>query len=295
MIKEKNKAIIQVILAAMFWGTYGAFVTGISALGMSGTNIVFLRFLATCIPVFIYLLIKDPSQLIIKKKDIPLFLANGLASILFFTICYTYAIRETKIATAAALLYTAPAMVMIMSAILFKEKLTMKKSLCILLAILGCALVSGIGPTGTSLTPRGLLLGLGSALGYSLYSIFSRYIQQRGYTTLTNIFYTFSIATIAYFIITLTNHELPQIWELKTATTLAIICGLVTGLSAYALYTTGLESMEPSRAAQLATIEPVFATLLGVLLFHQPLSPQETTGIILVIAAVILMNRESTK
>ena len=292
-MKEKNKAILLVVLAAIFWGTYGAFVTGISALGMSGTVIVFLRFLTTCIPVFLFLFLRDRKQLIIKTKDFPLFLANGLISILFFTICYTYAIRETKIATAAALLYTAPAIVMILSAILFQEKLTMKKCLCVLLAILGCSLVSGLGPTGTGLSLKGLLLGLGAALGYSLYSIFSRYIQNQGYSIFTNIFYTFSIATIAYFIIALSSHELPQIWELKTATALAILCGLVTGLCAYTFYTTGLASMEPSRAAQLATIEPVFAALLGLFLFHQPLSLLEAVGIILVVVAVILMNSKA--
>ena len=245
MLNDKNKAIFQVVTAAMLWGTYGAFVTGISALGMSGTNIVFLRFLATCVPVFLYLIIMDRKQLVIKKNDLPLFIANGLASLLFFTICYTYAIKETKIATAAAILYTSPAMVMIMSAILFKEKLNAKKCLCILLAIMGCSLVSGLGSAGSGLTAKGLLLGLGSALGYSLYSIFSRYIQKRGYSTFTNIFYTFTTATIAYFIIALLSKDLPQIWQLKSASALAILGGIVTGLLAYAFYTTGLEAMEP--------------------------------------------------
>ena len=294
MFIDKHKSIILVVTAAMLWGTFGSFVTAISACGMSGTATNFLRFLATSVPVCIYLFIKDRSQFRIRAKDLPLFLANGLISILFFTICYTACIRETKIATAAALLYTSPAMVMILSAFLFKEKLTVKKCLCVLLAVTGCAFVSGIGMGGSAgLTLRGLLLGLGSALGYSLYSIFSRLIQERGYSILTNIAYTFSIATAAYFFIVLFNGTLPQVWQLKTATALGLLSGLITGLLAYLFYTVGLSKMEPSRAAQLATVEPVFATVLGVVLFHQPLSLSELAGIIMVVAAVIIMNRNN--
>ena len=73
-------------------------------------------------------------------------------------------------------------------------------------------------------------------------------------------------------------------------TLLAVICGLVTGFGAYVLYTLGMEQMETSRAAQLATIEPVTAAVLGSLLFHQPLSLFEGIGVALVVLSVILMN-----
>ncbi len=290
---KKDRAVLLVVAAAMMWGTYGSFVTAISAMGMSGNVIVFLRFLATSIPVYIYLAVKDRRQLKVKRKDLFLFAANGLASILFFTSCYTAAIRETKIAVAAALLYTAPAMVMLMSALLFREKLTAGKCLCALLAVGGCALVSGLGRGGAGLTARGLLLGLGAAFGYSLYSIFSRLIQERGYSAFTNILYTFSVATAAFFLLILRDGTVREIAALPAAAGLGVVCGLVTGLAAYLAYTSGLENLEPSRAAQLATVEPVFSALLGAVLFRQALSGTELAGVALVVTAVVLMNRSS--
>ena len=287
---KRSRAVLLVVAAAVMWGTYGSFVTAISARGMSGNVIVFLRFLATCIPVFLYLFFSDREKLRVKAKDLPLFLANGLASILFFTACYTAAIRETKIAVAAALLYTSPAMVMLLSAVLFREKLTARKCLCVVLSVLGCALVSGMGRGGGGLTLRGLLLGLGSALGYSLYSIFSRLIQGRGYSALTNVLYTFSAATAAFFVLILADGTAAEVTRLPGASALALLCGLVTGLAAYLAYTTGLEHMEPSRAAQLATVEPVSAALLGAALFGQTLSLTEIAGVALVVGAVVGMN-----
>ena len=289
-MNTRSRAVALVAAAAVMWGTYGSFVTAISSRGMSGNVIVFLRFLATCVPVFLYLYFTDRAKLRIKAKDLPLFLANGLASILFFTACYTAAIRETKIAVAAALLYTSPAMVMLLSAALFRERITWHKIFCVVLSVLGCALVSGLGKGSGGLTLRGLLLGLGSAFGYSLYSIFSRQIQKRGYSALTNVFYTFTVATAAFLALILIDGTASEVLRLPGATGLALLCGLVTGLAAYLAYTTGLEHMEPSRAAQLATVEPVSAALLGAVLFAQRLSLSETAGVALVVIAVVLMN-----
>lgn len=289
-MKSNRKAIVLVVAGAMLWGTYGSFVTAIAARGLNGNAMIFLRFLATALPVLLYLLLRDRGQLRVRKKDWVLFAANGLASILFFTSCYTAAIQETKIATAAALLYTSPAMVMLLSAVLFHEKLTARKGIAIVIAVVGCALVSGLGQGESALTAKGLFLGLGAALGYSLYSIFSRLLQERGYSTFTNILYTFSIATVAYFLLSLADGSLADIPRLPGASLLALLCGLVTGLLAYLLYTNGLRDLEPSRAAQLATVEPVFAAILGVLLFGQRLSISEIMGIVLVVSAVIYAN-----
>ena len=287
---KKNRAALAVIASAVLWGTYGAFLTAIEGRGMSADVINFLRFAATSLPILLFLLAKDRRALRVKKADLPLFAANGLASILFFTACYAAAIRETKIATAAALLYTAPAIVLLLSALLFSEKLTPRKTACVLLSVLGCALVSGLGSGGARLTFRGLLLGLGAGLGYALYSIFSRLIQQRGYSTYTNVCYTFSTAAAAYLAIALGNGSAAEIVRLPGAALLSVLCGLLTGLLAYLLYTAGLRELEPSRAAQLATIEPVVAALLGALLFRQSLSAAEVIGIALVVAAVVGMN-----
>ena len=288
-----KRAACLVIASAMLWGTYGSFLTFITASGMSATVVNFLRFASTSVPILGFLLLRKREELRVERRDIPLFLANGLASILFFTACYAAAIRETKIATAAALLYTAPVIVLLLSVLLFGEKLTPRKGICVLLSVLGCALVSGVGRGGAALTLRGLLLGLGAGLGYALYSIFSRLIQQRGYSTYTNVGYTFAIAAAAYLAIALRDGSAAQIVTLPGAALLSLLCGIFTGLLAYLFYTAGLRELEPSRAAQLATVEPVFAAMLGALLFRQNLSATECLGIALVVAAVIGMNLRS--
>ena len=296
--KFKSSA-LMVIASAVLWGLYGTFVTILTSMGLQQNVLVFLRMLATSLPVGLLILAKDPSQFHIRKGDFPLFAANGLLSLLFFTFCYTSAIKVTKIATAAALLYTAPVIVMILSAILFREKLHARKILCCILAAVGCAFASGLGAEffssdgGTLITPAGLLLGLGAGLGYALYSIFSRLILNRGYSVYTNVFYSFGIAMLGFLCLSCADGSISQVFESPARTLLALLCGLLTGSLAHVLYTTGMKGMETSRAAQLTTIEPVTAAILGCVLFRQPLSGWEILGIVMVVGSVILMNTRS--
>lgn len=289
----------MVIASAILWGLYGTFVTILTSMGLSRNALVFLRMLGTSIPVGLLICATDRKAFRVRKADIPLFLCNGLLSLLFFTFCYTAAIKVTKIATAAALLYTAPAIVMVLSAILFHEKMNARKVFCCLLAVVGCAFASGLGgelfaggaASVSLITPAGLLLGLGAGLGYALYSIFSRIILNRGYSVYTNVFYSFGVAMIGFFVLSVMDGSIGEVWESPSRTALALLCGLLTGSFAYVLYTTGMKGMETSRAAQLTTIEPVTAALLGSLLFHQPLSFWEIVGIVMVVGSVVLMNK----
>ena len=288
----------MVIASAILWGLYGTFVTILTSMGLSGNALVFLRMLGTLLPVGLLICATDRSAFRVRRADLPLFICNGLFSLLFFTSCYTAAIKVTKIATAAALLYTAPAIVMVLSAVLFRETMNARKVFCCLLAVVGCAFASGLGgelfaggaASGSLITPAGLLLGLGAGLGYALYSIFSRIILNRGYSVYTNVFYSFGVAMLGFFVLSVMDGSIGQVAESPSRTALALLCGLLTGSFAYVLYTTGMKGMETSRAAQLTTIEPVTAALLGSLLFHQPLSFWEIVGIVMVVGSVVLMN-----
>ena len=66
--------------------------------------------------------------------------------------------------------------------------------------------------------------------------------------------------------------------------------GLLTAFFPYLLYSTGLQYVESGKASILASVEPVVGTLLGVFLFHEALSLQEIAGIVLVLAAIVVLS-----
>ncbi len=293
---HKTNGTLLIILAGIFWGSMGIFVRGLTALaGFTSIQIVCVRLAVAALTFALILLIKDARGFRIRIKDIPLFLGLGFCSILFFTTCYFTAIRMMTLSIAAILLYTSPIWVMLLSLLLFHEKMTRPKFVALVISFLGCIFVSGIGSGGSAVTPAGILIGLGAGLGYGLYSILGT-LALRRYSTYTVTAYTFITAAAGSLFIS----SLPDLWHKITACTskpylyiLIVLTGLVTAVIPFLLYTLGLEQVEASRAAILATIEPMVATLIGVVVFHEYLTVLSVLGILCILAAIVLLNHPS--
>ena len=159
-----------------------------------------------------------------------------------------------------------------------------------MLAFGGCVLVSGI--SGGGLTPVGLLVGLGSGIGYGLYSILGT-IALRRYTPYTVTTYTFLFAAAGSRFISHPADIFSKILSAPSPCRLLLFCvltALVTAVIPFLAYTLGLHRVEASRAGILATVEPMVATLIGILVFSEPLTLGSGLGVLLILAAVVLLN-----
>ena len=290
MKENRNIGIALIILAACFWGSMGIFVRKLGGYGFSSIQIVSIRVTIAALIFCIVLLIKDKKGFRISPRDIPLFVGLGWGSILFFTVCYFSAIAIMSLSTAAILLYTSPIWIMLMSMLIFHEKMNKGKLVALILAFTGCVLVSGI--SGDGITVTGLLLGLGSGIGYGLYSILGT-IALRRYTPYTVTTYTFVIAAIGSWMICRPAEMITKIKTAETLPGLLLLCmltAIVTAVIPFLSYTLGLRTVEAGRAGILATVEPLVATVIGLLCFSEPLTVLSTAGIVLILAAVVILN-----
>ena len=290
---KKNSSLLGpalIILAAVFWGSMGLFVRPLSARGFSSLQITSARLTLGALVFCGILLLRDPQGFRIRRKDVPLFLGLGLASVLFFTVCYFTAITMMPLSTAAILLYTSPIWIMLMSVLFFREKLSARKLLALALAFGGCVLVSGF--SGGGLTPAGLLLGLGAGFGYGLYSIFGT-VALRRYSPLTVTTWAFVISAVGSWFISRPADMLAKIAAAPSPAGLLLfflLIALVTAVVPYLSYTQGLQTVEASRAGIIATIEPLVATLVGVFVFSEPMTLMNCLGIAMILSAVVLLN-----
>ena len=280
--------------AGVSWGLIGPFVRHLGDAGLTGMAIIAVRSAVVALVLFPALALRRPADLRIRLRDLWIFLGTGIGSIVFFNWCYFTTIRTASLSVACTLMYGAPAFVLLMSALFFRERLTLRKAAVCLLAFLGCALVSGwLSPGGTTarITPAALLTGLGSAFGYALYSIFGRCAAARGYRTATLTAWTFLFATLG----TLPFLDLSALASIYRVTpslwlwTLAL--GLLITLLPYLLYSAALRRMETGRASLLSSIEPVVATLVGLLFYGEPLPLPIALGILFVLFALSLLSR----
>ena len=285
---------ILIIIAGLFWGSMGIFVRHLNGLGFTSIQVACVRLVTAGIIFALILLIKDPKGFRISIKDIPLFLALGLVSILFFTCCYFTAIRLMTMSTAAILLYTSPIWVMVLSVIILKEKITSRKITALILAFAGCVLVSGFGG---KVTLTGVLAGLGSGLGYGLYSIFGTFALKK-YKPLTVTCYTFLIAGLGSVFVSDPADLISKISAAESMPKLfgfIVLTAIVTAVIPFLLYTVGLNMTTASKAAVLATVEPAAATLFGFFVMKETIGPAAICGIVLVFAAITVLSVQPRK
>ncbi|MCR5327305.1 MAG: DMT family transporter [Saccharofermentans sp.] len=294
MDKKSFLGDILIIIAGLFWGSMGIFVRHLNGLGFTSIQVACLRLTMAGVIFALILLIKDPKGFKIKLKDIPLFLALGLVSILFFTCCYFTAIRLMTMSTAAILLYTSPIWVMILAIIFLKEKITLNKIIALVLAFIGCVLVSGFGG---KISVVGILVGLGSGLGYGLYSIFGTFALRK-YSPYTVTTYTFLIAGLGSIFVANPADLADKISKTESLPGLlgfVLLTSVVTAVIPFLLYTLGLNRTSAGKAAVLATVEPAAATLFGFFVMGEMIGPVAICGILLVFAAIIVLSIQRKK
>lgn len=290
------KGAVFVLIAAAFWGTMGVFVRYLNDAGLFAIEITQIRITVGLLCIGLYLLLFRRDLFKIKLKDLWCFLGTGIVSLLLFSTSYFKSIEYgVSLSTAAILLYTAPIFVMLMSLILFKEKLTLVKVVSLILSFVGCILVSGIGGAQTA-EPLGLALAVASGFFYALYSIFSRYAIQRGYSALTIVFYTFLFCSIGCAFVADWGNIAGTVFVADAKIILlALGLGVITGFLPYVFYSMGLERMESSRASIIASLEPVVGTLCGAVFFREFPTLLAYLGIVLVLIAVTLLSLPERK
>lgn len=295
IFRLKSKGLFLIILSGIFWGSMGIFVRHLSSYGFTPVQIACMRLVLAAIIFSVILLCKEPGGFKIHPKDIILFLALGLCSILFFTICYYTAIKMMTMSMAAILLYTSPIWVMLMSVVFFKETITKTKLLALSLSFAGCIFVSGMGNGNINFI--GILIGLGAGVGYGLYSILGT-IALKKYTPYSVTTFTFIVAALGSIVLCSPLNMINKIERAQSFVSLfifVIITSLVTAVIPFMCYTIGLRSVEPSKAAIAATIEPMVATLIGAVIFHEKITLPSAIGILLILIAIIILNQKSQK
>ncbi|MBQ7746603.1 MAG: EamA family transporter [Spirochaetia bacterium] len=283
---RQSRYTLSVIAAGILWGIISIFIKGLNASDLSPIQILQLRAIIASVIMAPYLFITDKKLLYFNIKDIWMFIGTGVISLTFFSLCYFQTIIESGASVAVILLYTSPIFVILFSLALFKEKITAVKLTALVMTFMGCILVSGLGQNGGGITVKGFIIGLGSGLGYALYSIFSRYALRK-YHVLTITFYTFLFCGLS--IIPFSGLGLgsgimqPQL--LLYGAGIALFCTVLP----YLFYTYGMLRIETGKAAILVTVEPLVGTLVGCGLYGEPMTLLKAIGILLTFGAVILL------
>jgi len=276
------------MLAAICWGMIGIFTRQLTAAGLSFIEITSARSIIVAVCLFTFLLIIKKGEIKIKAKDSWVFICMGAFGIVLNNICYFNTIELMTLSAASIIIYTAPYMVMIMSALLFKERITLQKSSALLIAFTGCVMTVGLIDS-KDVSIMGVTTGLGSAFGYALYSIFGR-IALRKYHPLTVTAYAFTVASIMLIPFSDVGKVIMLMHENSVNMRNVLVLGICLTIVPFVSYAKGLEDIEASKASIIAFVEPLTAAVAGIAVYGEMLSPIKILGMIFIFLSLAILN-----
>lgn len=281
--------IFLVVLATAFWSTSGIFINLVSkASGVTPVGLAFWRDLGTFLVLFLGALVLRPNVLRVRRSDLPWLAAMGVFSIGLFHVMWNMNVLINGASVATVIQCNAPIFVTIMGRLLWREPLTWRKIIAVLLAILGTLLIARLdGLGGVQITLLGLAVGLIAAVAYGGFSLFGKKLSA-DYNAWTILVYVFGFATLALLPL---QFGAPLPWPLgfNVLRDYAALV-LLTTIAGFGLYTVALRHLQASVAAITANSEVPFAAILAYFILNERLDGWQIFGAVLVILAVVLVS-----
>lgn len=225
-----------------------------------------------------------------KPRDLWRFLLLGVLGIAGANVTYYHVIRESSVATAILLQYTAPFLVLGWAALTREERVTRPKVLAAFLSLAGCFLsVGGLSGDAGAMPGGALAVGLLSALCFAFLNVFPRSISGRARVG-TMTFYALLFASLFWLVV---NPPAAILERNVPSSTWLLLAGfaVISVLLPHTLYFTGLRHVAASRAIVTSTFEPVVAIVSAALMAGELLAPPQVFGAVLVLSAIVLLQR----
>lgn len=252
-------------------------------------RLTFLRSILSGFLMIGILIVKDRKWRI-ERKDIPKLLGLSLLAVPINQFLFFHGINHSTASNAALLYATTPVLVLILSRLILGERVTWKKVLGVILALIGVSSVifeHGF-EIGSGYTYGNLVLVV-AVLAWALYTIYGKpMIMKYGALYVTSL--TIAIGMFIYFPIGVLFGGSLSLSSLSQADWEGLVYMVVgTSFLGYYLWYYALEKTEASKVAIFSNIQPFLTTILAVIFLSQGVSGTLVIGGIITIGGVILV------
>jgi drug/metabolite transporter (DMT)-like permease len=285
---------VQALVATILWSSSALQIdqlTGkyhLSPLQISTWRVVMV------LPILIVVIaIRRPSAFRLALSDLPLLIAAGLVGIMLSYVVWAQSVKLNGPAVAAALSYSAPAIVAIGERALFGARLQRLQVVAIVFTLIGCALASGINsPAALIHSPLGVVVGLAVGGAFASYTLLNHAMRRIGsrdpFTLLLAVFAVGAVGLLTWGWLT----QGARLVHLDLSTTgWALLLGVALGptLLSYALYNNSLRSLPATFAILITTLEPPLVAIGSLVILGKTITVQQWAGMIVIVASVIAM------
>jgi len=287
---------LKLSLVAMIWG--GTFVAGRYISGETPPLLsASLRFLLAGGVLGLYLLISGQGFVRLTRPQLFKLIGLGFCGIFAYNLCFFYGLHYISASRASLIVALNPAVMAIVSYLLYREHLSLSKVGGIVLCVVGAGVVLLTRLSGSLAGVEGSWIGdlliFGCVLSWVAFSIF-------GKTTVKEIgalhTVTYSImagaAMLTVTAVGMGQFQLAAIQALPLSEMLSLVyLGVMGSAIAYIWYYNGIQKIGATRAGVFIALNPLTAVLLGGLLLGEVLSGYTFIGGVLIIVGIVVCNR----
>ncbi len=273
-----SKAVIRYLCALFLYGTIGFFLHFIE---YSSDFVVLCRgfFGSLFIGAVLYLK-KERIDTEAIRKNLFLMILSGASlgfNWVFLFMGYRYGMAISSLCN-----YMAPIIVVVITAVFYKEQINWKQVLCIITAFIGMLLLIGIFGNNEGIDIRCVVYGSLAALGFVILVLCNR--KLKGIKPLEKTLVQLFVSMIVVLPYVMINDSFPKHFDLLSVILVLVLGFVHTGL-AYICYFSSIDVLPAQTIAVLGYLEPVLNVLIGALVFSEQIGLSGIIGAILILAA----------
>jgi drug/metabolite transporter (DMT)-like permease len=278
---QRFQGMLFVVISAIAFGAIPVFARAAYDAGSDPISVLFFRFsIASIIMIPFIAVQKIPFPR--GRFLLGLMLMGGIGYV-GQSFCYFTALTMASAGLVAILLYLYPAIVVILSSLLFKERITGLKVSALILALTGTVLTIGLGGGGSLL---GIALAMTAPFIYSAYILAGSKITKEVEILSSSTVVMISASFVFGAFIAVKGLNMPQTL-VGWGGILAI--ALISTVIAIIAFFAGLKRVGPTNASMLSTFEPVTTVVLAAIVFGEEIGFMRVVGGFLILMAVILL------
>jgi drug/metabolite transporter (DMT)-like permease len=272
--------------SASYYGAFSVLTKSLYSYGLDPLTLLFARTAPAAVILWLYIILtRRPIRPTLRS--LLLFGELGVLGLGLSSWCYFQALRYLPASMAVMIMYVHPSLVAVLSAYLYRDRLTAQRLLALGFRLAGCGLLVGIyDPHNLIINATGIFFALGAVLGCVVYALVS-YKGVREYPEDVVATYVATFSTVMF--LTLQNPvDLLDIQLPSTGWAILLAIAVLPQVLAILLYLKGVKILGPGQTVILMTLEPLVATSLAFMVLGERMSPPQLVGGIMVLGGMLL-------
>ncbi len=285
---RRSVAIALILGGCFLWACIGISSRYLYSAGFSPFQVSATKSGVTALGVGIVLLMMDRRKFLIRKNDIWLIALLGMSKF-FQDFLIFYGQAHISLSLTAMLQLTSPYYVLVFSAILFRERITFGKVVCMAIAAVGCVLATGVLAGGENNDTFGILAAVTAGVAGAVFAMASKGTLNRGYAPETALFYMFAVGAVISLFFCDPAFMVRTSFEDLSVLGYALLLGIGFTLIPHFMNLCAMGHMPITHVTVIGLSEIIFTAIVGMVAFEEYLTPSNIIGMVLIMASIVVM------